>query len=532
MLIDAGRDLGVGNGDASAASSSTAAAGRAAAGGGVCDANDNLLFHDHIGVCVDRSTDQGHRAILITKAECISADNGVRIILFQRPSYRSRIGRQLFRSKGLAELIERRYLSCRQIQRSVFPNGRRNSVCGNRSQTSRGIDRQRNVVTLDVAGTGIDLGRIFFQCLECSVFERNHIRLGGNPFKAATGHFSAILIVADSGKLICKNRIFIQPQDKTVLHVGADCLEGRLLLDLNNDILCSLAGRGRGGFQNHIRIGGIRDTANRNEQFSVFNRGIGLIGVCQRPLDVRRNSTGIAVLIARQQRNAGQIILCPEVIFSVGGDGTLLRAIHTYIDRLDEIQFVAIHTGNLGFFTDYTQDEVDHLVYDLKHNQPKIEEFNLLQMDLPQVNETLYALNEVRIESLAKTLVLDISIDDEFFESSQGSGICVSTQSGSTAVNRALKGAVVDPGLKVLQLCEIMPISHKNHHSLKNPYIMNDTRKIGVRGDTLAYAHVCFDHLERDLESISEIIIHSSTKKVRFARYRTYSYLTRLKNLY
>mgnify|MGYP001780400189 FL=1 len=99
-------------------------------------------------------------------------------------------------------------------------------------------------------------------------------------------------------------------------------------------------------------------------------------------------------------------------------------------------------------------------------------------------------------------------------------------------MNRALKGAVVDPGLKVLQLCEIMPISHKNHHSLKNPYIMNDTRKIGVRGDTLAYAHVCYDHLERDLEFISEIIIHSSEKKVRFARYRTYSYLTRLKNLY
>ena len=127
---------------------------------------------------------------------------------------------------------------------------------------------------------------------------------------------------------------------------------------------------------------------------------------------------------------------------------------------------------------------------------------------------------------------MDISIDDEFFESSKGSGICVSTQSGSTAVNRALKGAVVDPGLKVLQLCEIMPISHKNHHSLKNPYIMNDNRKISVRGDTLAYAHVCYDHLERDLKSISEIIIHSSTKKVRFARYRTYSYLTRLKNLY
>ena len=46
VLIDAGRDLGVGNGDASAAASasSTAAAGGTAAGGRVCDANDNLCL--------------------------------------------------------------------------------------------------------------------------------------------------------------------------------------------------------------------------------------------------------------------------------------------------------------------------------------------------------------------------------------------------------------------------------------------------------------------------------------------------------
>lgn len=256
-------------------------------------------------------------------------------------------------------------------------------------------------------------------------------------------------------------------------------------------------------------------------RFSIIDRG-------------DENSKEIAHLLKIKFENIGWIYDTDnfEMVLSVGGDGTLLRAIHTYIDKLEEIQFVAVHTGNLGFFTDYTQDELDRLIYDVQHNKPQIEEFPLLEMQLPQTNERLFALNEVRIESLAKTLVLEISIDDEFFESCQGSGICVSTQAGSTAVNRALKGAVVDPGLRVLQLCEIMPISHKNHHSLKNPYIMQDTRKISVRGDTLAYAHVCYDHLERDLESISEIVIQSSTKKVRFARYRTYSYLTRLKNLY
>lgn len=119
-----------------------------------------------------------------------------------------------------------------------------------------------------------------------------------------------------------------------------------------------------------------------------------------------------------------------------------------------------------------------------------------------------------------------------FFESTRGSGICVSTQIGSTGVNRALKGAVIDPGLRVLELCEIMPISHKGHHSLKNPYIMKESRQIIVKGDTLSFAHVCYDHLERNLDSISEILISQSNKKVRFARYRTYSYLKRLKNLY
>ena len=73
----------------------------------------------------------------------------------------------------------------------------------------------------------------------------------------------------------------------------------------------------------------------------------------------------------------------------------------------------------------------------------------------------------MRIESFSKTLILDIYLDHEFFERATGSGICVSSQAGSTAVNRALNGAVIDSGLEVMQLCEIMPISHKNHHSLR-----------------------------------------------------------------
>ncbi len=222
----------------------------------------------------------------------------------------------------------------------------------------------------------------------------------------------------------------------------------------------------------------------------------------------------------------------PDILLSIGGDGTLLRGIHKYIDRLEHMSFVGIHTGTLGFLTDYTQDEVDQFIYDIENSTVQIEESPLLESYFPQTNEKFYSLNEVRIESLEKTLSLDVYIDKEFFEKTTGSGICLSTQAGSTAVNRALSGAVVDSRLRVLQLCEIMPIAHYSHHSLRNPYIMRSDREVIVKSEALKYATFCYDHLATDMKDVTEIHMKTSEKKVRFARYRTYSYLKRLKNLY
>ena len=134
----------------------------------------------------------------------------------------------------------------------------------------------------------------------------------------------------------------------------------------------------------------------------------------------------------------------PELVISVGGDGTLLRTIHKYLDCLEDVMFVAIHTGTLGFFTDYTKDEIDLLIEDITTKAPDIEYRPMLEIQIPQKNKIHYALNEIRIESLGKTLNLDVYIDEEYFESTSGSGLCISTQAGSSAMNRALSGAVGD----------------------------------------------------------------------------------------
>ena len=223
----------------------------------------------------------------------------------------------------------------------------------------------------------------------------------------------------------------------------------------------------------------------------------------------------------------------PQLLISVGGDGTLLRAIHTYSDRLDSISFVGIHTGTLGFFTDYTQDELDRFLHDLFTRSADIEAFPMLEISLPKSDRTFYAFNEARIIHMDRTLNLNLFIDGEFFEKTTGSGICVSTQYGSTAINRALSGAIVDPGIQVLQLTEIMPVTSHHHHSLRNPYIMKDDRIVQVKGEDVKHAVLGYDHCSVPLDPVDdEVRIVTSNKKVRFARYRTYSYLRRLRNLY
>lgn len=220
----------------------------------------------------------------------------------------------------------------------------------------------------------------------------------------------------------------------------------------------------------------------------------------------------------------------PNLVICVGGDGTLLYAVHKYLQQLKEVSFIGIHTGTLGFFTDYTEEELDTFLHDLLHKEPEVFKSDLLQIKLG--DKEFYALNEMRIENIKRTQVLDVFVDGEFFETCRGSGVCLSTQAGSTAYNRSLGGAVVDSGLSLMQMAEITAIQHSKHRSLGNPYILKADRSVVFKSDDFSNAVLCYDHRNIQLKNIDEILCTMSNHSVRFARYRKYSYLKRLKNLY
>ena len=147
----------------------------------------------------------------------------------------------------------------------------------------------------------------------------------------------------------------------------------------------------------------------------------------------------------------------PDVVFSIGGDGTFLRTIHHYIDRLDKILFVGINSGSLGFFYDFRKEDIP-LVFDLLKNKSYvIKEHSLLKgvASYEKSEKTIYAVNEIRIENPFHTLICDVAINDNKLETYRGNGLLVSSALGSSAYNKSLGGALMDHELETLELTEI-----------------------------------------------------------------------------
>jgi len=172
----------------------------------------------------------------------------------------------------------------------------------------------------------------------------------------------------------------------------------------------------------------------------------------------------------------------PELVFTIGGDGTVLRAIHHYMDagKLDTVKFVGIHTGHLGYYTDWLPEEMNELVEFFTTNPLQSYHYPLLEAKLCAGVKTRYryALNEFTILNAKRTQHLDITVNEMFLESFRGTGICVSPPTGSTAYNKALGGAIIYPSLPVYQLTEIASINSNAYRTIGSPLIIPKEQKL------------------------------------------------------
>lgn len=217
----------------------------------------------------------------------------------------------------------------------------------------------------------------------------------------------------------------------------------------------------------------------------------------------------------------------PEIVIALGGDGTILYAVHKYMDQLESVKFVGLHTGTLGFFTDYRKDELYDLINDLQTKEPNVFPRSLLEVHVH--GDVKYALNEMRLENNRHSQVIDVFVNDEHLETFRGNGLCVSTPSGSTAYNKSVNGAVLDPSLSLMQMSEIAGINHNAYRCLGSSLILGADSTIRLKTLNFEHSVLCWDIDAIELVENEVVDVMLSHRVANFADYRHVSFIERLK---
>ncbi|MFT8361823.1 MAG: NAD kinase [Sporolactobacillus sp.] len=222
----------------------------------------------------------------------------------------------------------------------------------------------------------------------------------------------------------------------------------------------------------------------------------------------------------------------PDLVISVGGDGTLLQAFHRYIDRLADTAFVGVHTGHLGFYADWTAQELPLLIDAISKKHYTAVAYPLLRVKVRQQggerSKDYLALNECTIRHTNGLLVADVYFRNELFESFRGDGLCFSTPTGSTAYNRGLAGAIVHPSLETIQLTEIASINNRVYRTLGSPIILPKHHHCQVRPIDGSHFTISIDHIARQHEQVTEIECAVAAEKICFARFRPFPFWRRV----
>ena len=169
-----------------------------------------------------------------------------------------------------------------------------------------------------------------------------------------------------------------------------------------------------------------------------------------------------------------------KFMFTVGGDGTILRAV-TYIRDLN-IPIIGINTGRLGFMATVQKDEVTSSIELLLQNKYKVKKRSLLSVQTSPEIESLktlnFALNEVSVsrKNTASMITIETYLDSEYLTSYWADGLIITTPTGSTGYSLSCGGPIITPQAKSFALTPIAP-----HNLNARPLVIPDDTKVSFK---------------------------------------------------
>lgn len=172
-----------------------------------------------------------------------------------------------------------------------------------------------------------------------------------------------------------------------------------------------------------------------------------------------------------------------DTLFTLGGDGTILRAV-TYIRDLG-IPILGINTGRLGFLATINKNTIKESINLILKGEYSIQERTLLEIrtspKTAQFNELNFALNEVTIARKNTTSMIGVrtSLNSEYLTNYWADGLIIATPTGSTGYSLSCNGPVISPDSKNLIITPIAP-----HNLNARPMVISDDTNIQLTIDS------------------------------------------------
>ncbi|WP_102026771.1 NAD kinase [Salirhabdus sp. Marseille-P4669] len=224
-----------------------------------------------------------------------------------------------------------------------------------------------------------------------------------------------------------------------------------------------------------------------------------------------------------------------NIIVSVGGDGTFLQAVRQTGFRQDCL-YMGIKTfEEAGLYCDFELHHYDEMVRLLMNDEIEVRRFPIIDVTINQNETTFHCLNEVSIRSsIIKSFVLDLRIDDVYFEKFRGDGLIISTPTGSTGYNKSANGAIVDPLLPCFQVTEIASLNNNRYRTLGSPFILSGERKLTIEviQDGNDYPIIGLDNEAFPIQNIQSVEIQLSSKKIKTIKLKNNTFWDRVKRTF
>jgi NAD+ kinase len=219
-----------------------------------------------------------------------------------------------------------------------------------------------------------------------------------------------------------------------------------------------------------------------------------------------------------------------DLVVTVGGDGTLLSAVHVLPDP--ELPIVGINLGRLGFLADVSPDELPGAIGQILDGHYEEESRFALECEIHRGEKVIpvdLAINDIVLQkwNIARLIAFDTRIDGVFVHSQRSDGMIVSTPTGSTAYALAGGGPIVHPNLNALVLVPICP------HTLTNrPIVVNADSEVELVMGTREHDQArltCDGELREEVLAGDRILIRKSKRRIRLIHPSGHDYYATLR---